>query len=167
MQVQYRITEENYAAAVPFHAWRHSIASPWQLVAAGMMVAGGITILGVSTHLAIASAVALGVTLFAVLFVFNLLVRIPFRARRQYRKYKAMQEPIWVELVDTGVRFANSDGDGILSWSKILQWRQNDQFILIYSMPILFHIVPKSITRDGFNVPLLLNRLVEHVGAER
>jgi hypothetical protein len=46
-------------------------------------------------------------------------------------------------------------------------WRQNNQFILVYRMPILFHIVPKSIAREGFDIPLLVQRLAEHVGPER
>ena len=48
-----------------------------------------------------------------------------------------------------------------------LQWRQNKQLILIYGMPILYYIVPKSIQREGFDIPLLIQRLTEHVGTER
>jgi hypothetical protein len=31
----------------------------------------------------------------------------------------------------------------------------------------LFHIVPKSIAQEGFDIPLLVQRLGEHVGPER
>jgi hypothetical protein len=79
----------------------------------------------------------------------------------------AIQELIAAELTDKGIKFSNADGEAILSWSKVFQWRQNDQFILIYGMPILYYIVPKSIGREGFDVPLLVQRLAEHVGPER
>ena len=54
-----------------------------------------------------------------------------------------------------------------MPWSKVFQWRQNDQFVLIYTMPIIYYIIPKSIEREGFDVPLLIKRLGEHVGPER
>ena len=69
--------------------------------------------------------------------------------------------------LDAGIRFSNSDGEAVLPWSKVLQWRQNGQFILIYLMPIMFYILPKSIAREGFDIPLLIQRLAEHVGPER
>ena len=72
-----------------------------------------------------------------------------------------------MELTETGVKFSNGDGEANLPWSKIFQWRQNDQFILIYGMPILYNVVPKSIEREGFDIPLLVRRLAEHVGPER
>jgi hypothetical protein len=34
-------------------------------------------------------------------------------------------------------------------------------------MPILYNVVPKSIEREGFDIPLLVRRLAEHVGPER
>jgi hypothetical protein len=89
------------------------------------------------------------------------------RARRQYRQYKAIQELITAELTEAGINFSTENGGANLQWSKIFQWRQNDQFILIYPMPILFYVVPKSIAREGFDIPLLVQRLAEHVGPER
>jgi hypothetical protein len=31
----------------------------------------------------------------------------------------------------------------------------------------MFHVVPKSVARDGFDVALLIQRVAEHVGPER
>jgi hypothetical protein len=92
---------------------------------------------------------------------------VPSLARRHYRQYKAIQELITAELTDAGIKFSTADGEGLLTWSKILQWRQNDRFILTYAMPILYYIVPKTVAREGFDIPLLLRRLAEHVGPER
>ena len=72
-----------------------------------------------------------------------------------------------VELVETGISFCTSDGAATLRWSNIFQWRQNEKFILIYGMPVLYYILPKEIARNGFDVPQLLERLSEHVGPER
>jgi hypothetical protein len=88
----------------------------------------------------------------------------PFLARRHYRKYKAMHDEFAVELVDDGVRFATPTSDGRVTWDKVHKWRQNDQFVLIYPMPRLFHIVPKAVAAQGFDIPELANRLLQHVG---
>ena len=123
--------------------------------------------IGVGVHPAAALIFAIAVAVFVILYAVGLFVLTPSRARRHYRQYKAIQEPIAAELTETGVKFSNGDGEAILPWSKVFQWRQNDQFILIYGMPIMFHVVPKSIEREGFDVPLLVHRLAEHTGPER
>jgi hypothetical protein len=167
MRVQYQITEDDYANVLRLHAWRNLIARPSRT----RLVAGVATValLGMLpwTHPAMAPIVALAVSVFAILFVVSVLVLTPGRARRHYRQYKGMHEPITAELTEAGIRLSNADGEAILPWSKIFQWRQNVQFILIYQMPLLFHIVPKSIAHEGFDVPLLVQRLSEHVGPER
>jgi hypothetical protein len=118
-------------------------------------------------HPAAALIFAIAVAVFVILYAVSLFVLTPRRARRHYRQYKAIREPIAAELTEAGMRFSNEDGEAILPWSKIFQWRQNNQFILIYGMPVLYYIVPKSIERDGFDIPLLVQRLAERVGPER
>lgn len=167
MKAQYRITEDDYANVASFAAWRHFIARP----SATRLVAGGIIVallgIGLWTRPEFAPSLAFGVAVFAILFAVGLLVRTPRRARRHYRQYKSIQEPITVELTDAGIKFSTADGEAALPWLKVFQWRQNRQFILIYRMPVLFHIVPKSIAREGFDLALLVQRLAEHVGPER
>jgi hypothetical protein len=167
MKVQYRITEDDYANALRFHAWRHFIARPSSM----QLVAGGVIVIllgvGVWTRPAIAAIFAAVLAVFAILLAIGWLVGTPSRARRHYRQYRGIQEPITIELTEAGIKFSNTDSEGILPWSKALQWRQNDRYILIYTMPIIFYIVPKSIAQEGFDVPLLVQRLAEHVGPER
>jgi hypothetical protein len=103
----------------------------------------------------------------AILVAANLFIRIPSIARRHYQQYKAIHEPIMAEMTDAGVTLSNANGEGVLPWPNVFQWRQNDQFVLIYMMPSLYYIVPKSIEREGFDVPLLVQRLTEQVGPER
>ena len=167
MKAQYQITEDDYANAVRFATWRQFIArpSPMTLIPGGAIAA----LLGISvwTRSSLAIPLLFAVAAVAILFAVVLLVRTPSLARRHYRQYKGMQEPMSAETTDAGISFSNADGEAVLPWPKILQWRQNDRFILIYAMPVLFHIVPKSIAREGFDVPLLVQRLIEHVGPER
>ena len=88
----------------------------------------------------------------------------PFMARRHYRKYKAIQEPFTIQLMDDGVRIESADNRGIVKWGKIFKWRQNDSYVLIYLMPRLFYVVPKSVSDSGFNVTSLIEALASKVG---
>ncbi len=85
-------------------------------------------------------------------------------ARRHYRKYKAMQAEFQAQLLDNGLRLASPHGDGMVVWENVLKWRQDDRFVLIYPMPRLYHIVPKSIAAQGFDIQGLTQRLQQHVG---
>lgn len=90
----------------------------------------------------------------------------PFLARRHYRKYKAIHEEFEIELVDDGVRFENQNGNSIVTWDKVHKWRQNEVFVLIYPMPRLFYIVPKSLVSQRFDIGALTDKLQQHVGAQ-
>ena len=127
----------------------------------------GLVAIGVWIEPEIVQGVAFFIALFAILLAVRIFVRIPRRARWQYRRYKEIQEPVAMELTEAGIKFSATDVEGILRWSKVFQWRQNDRLVLIYSMPILFHIIPKSIEHEGFDIALLVQRLIEHVGPER
>lgn len=89
---------------------------------------------------------------------------IPIIARRHYRKYKAIHEEFTVELLDEGIHKTSPNGDGKITWDKIYKWRQNEKYILLYPMPKLFYIIPKSVEAGGFDIPLLINQLTQHVG---
>jgi ABC-type bacteriocin/lantibiotic exporter with double-glycine peptidase domain len=167
MMVQYRITEDDYVSALGFHAWRRFIARPSTMT----LVAGGIAVVLLGFILwaepSLLTTLALAVPVFAIVMAITLFVQVPRRARRHYQQYKSIEAPITLELMDAGVKFSNADGEGIVRWSNVYQWRQNDRFILIYTMPVMFYIVPKSVAQEGFGVPLLVQRLAEHVGPER
>ena len=90
----------------------------------------------------------------------------PILARRHYKKYKAIHLPIHIGLKDEGVGFSTSDGGGVVRWENIYKWRQNDRYLLIYPMPRLYHIIPKSIESSGFDISALVAMLQAKVGKE-
>lgn len=70
-------------------------------------------------------------------------------AWRHYRKYKAIHEEFTIELIDDGVRFTSPNGDGKITWDKVYKWRQNEDLVLIYPMPRMFHMIPKIRSNPG------------------
>lgn len=89
----------------------------------------------------------------------------PIMGRGHYRKYKAMHEEFSVELLEDGVRFVTKNSEWKISWDSILKWRQNDAYILIFPMPRIYYILPKSVAADGFDIPSLLDKLTNNVGS--
>ncbi|MBU59708.1 MAG: hypothetical protein CL543_12580 [Alcanivorax sp.] len=70
-----------------------------------------------------------------------------------------MHQEFTVELREEGVSFSSRDGEGLLRWDAIHKWRQNDRYVIIFSMPRLYYVVPKSISESGFNIPALVAAL--------
>jgi hypothetical protein len=139
MKAQYRITEDDYVKAMRFHTWRDFIARPSATQLALRFVI--VILLGLAVW--IEPTVSLvGILVLAIAVAVLLLFWVPALSRKHYKQHTAL-------------------------WPKVFQWRQNDQFVLVYRMSLMFHIVPKSLAREGFDIPLLVRHLAEHVGAER
>ena len=164
MKAQHQISEDDYAEMARLAVWRSFIERrrlTINAIVVILLVVGAIALPGIAPYVALFLAVT---ALFLMIIIF---LNAPWLARRQYRQYKAIHEPITVELSDDGLRFSSIDGESIVPWSKVFQWRQNARFILIYKMPVMYHMVPKSLARDGFDIGLVIKRLTEHVGPER
>ena len=162
MKVEYRIREEDYVEAMKLYS---------RLMPRSLLLYLGITaMLGMlaTTGSPLVSSAAIGGLVGGVIaVVLGRYLLVPLLARRHYRNYKANQELFSVELLHEGVRFSSATAEGILHWDKILKWRQNDDYVLIYIMPRLYHIGPKSIETKGFDIAELVRQLKSFVGDER
>ena len=85
----------------------------------------------------------------------------PLRVKRLYRNYAGIKEPCTIKLESEGIRFISKNGEVLLDWAHILKWRHNDEFVLLYQAPHLYHLVPK---RLGPIAEKLLTSLAENVG---
>ncbi len=88
----------------------------------------------------------------------------PIISRSQYKKYKAIQDEFEIDLLDDGVFMRSSSGNGKVAWSSVYKWRQDDKYVLIFPMPRLYYIVPKSLNTSEFDISLLVKQLTHHVG---
>jgi membrane-anchored glycerophosphoryl diester phosphodiesterase (GDPDase) len=159
MPIPFEISEQDYVNAV-------KLSAQMSRRQAYMLLFAWIILLAMAVF--ISTGVLLGV-LFgpiggAVVAWLWLHVVVAYIARRHYRKYKLMQGKLAAALHEDGVQLKTDDSDAILHWDKLLKWRQNNQFVLLYQMPALFFIIPKRLEAEGFDVPLLLQRLTETLG---
>ncbi|MGI9412498.1 MAG: YcxB family protein [Hyphomicrobiales bacterium] len=84
--------------------------------------------------------------------------------RKHYRQYKLIQSPMTMEVVEDGVHFTSDLANSRLEWDHFTGWREDDRYILLYVAPRMFHIVPKRISEDGFDVDRFRARLTETLG---
>ena len=86
--------------------------------------------------------------------------------KKQYREYAAIKKMHSIELVDDGVLFTAPDASMLLRWQSIIGWRQDRDYILVYQTRKIYHLIPKSISEQGFDVDLLVARLTEKAAKE-
>lgn len=161
METTYKISEHDYVRAMKlFGKIMPKVAA---IYGAAVLVLGLVAVFGSA---AIKGGAIGGLAGGAVVIVLGRFIVNPILARRHYRKYKAIQEPINIKLNEDGIELSTPDGGGLVRWDKIFKWRQDEEYLLIYPMPRMYHIIPKSISKSGFELPVLIQALQEKVGNE-
>ena len=156
----FKISEEDYLAAqrlfmrpsTATRAWRSATA-----VAVARIGAFGPAEISFTAWCALAGGVA-G-------FVVVRYVMVPWRLRSSYRQYAGIRGETDIALEPEGIRYRTADANVLLRWEKILKWREDDGYVLVYHSPRLFNIVPKSLAQSGFDLGALTAALNQQVGA--
>lgn len=161
MYTRFRISEADYLAAMRLHHRMRSLHRP--------LFIGSSVLLVLFAVFGPAQARPALYGLFGVVAALLLLSRLLvwWIARRHYRNYKAMQDEFGIALAEDGIRFQSLHAEGTVVWDQIHQWREDARFILVYPMPQLFHIVPKSLAQQGFDIQALAAQLRQRMGPPR
>ena len=88
----------------------------------------------------------------------------PILTKRHYKNYKSIHDEFVISQNQGGIEIASSNAKQFIPWSDIQKWRQNDEYILIFPMPRLYHIIPKRLSQEGFDIDMLVNKLTEKIG---
>jgi len=159
MKANYTITEADYVQAMKLY----SRPKPSMLAILALITVAFIVAISFGPPALRPGAIGGLVGGLSVMILSRLLLN-PMQAKRHYRKYKAIQEPITIELRNAGVEFSTANGEALIRWDKLLKWRQNERYLLLYTMPRLYHIIPKSIADQGFDLNALIEQLQSHLG---
>ena len=141
MEVEFTITEDEYAKASVLFSRPSKKLKLFYFLAIVSMSCSLFVVNSVQLKFAIVGGLIGSVIGFSVFRY----VLAPWNARKQYRKYKAIKEPVIVSLLSSGILFKSNSGQGKLEWPYIHKWRQDENFVLIYQAPNLYHILPKRI----------------------
>ena len=161
MTATFRISEDDYVDAMRLYG-RFPRLARWAAIA----IAAGLLLTAIFGSRQVQSGALGGLVGGTLVLLAMRHLFVPMGARRHYRKYKAIQDEFSVELLDDALRIRALHGESRLIWANVLKWRQDDRFVLLYLMPRLFHVLPKSVAAQGFDVAALVERLNQHVGPE-
>jgi hypothetical protein len=85
------------------------------------------------------SVVGFGIALWFVVFF---ALYVPWRAKRTFRQYKALSEPVSAEVREEGLYFKRLTGEGLVPWSHINKWRIGKTLVLLYPANNVFYLIP-------------------------
>lgn len=159
MTVKYRISENDYVKASELFAK----LTRKQVILLSSILLIALAFIFFGTGAIRAAAIGGTVSGVAVMVVIKYLIN-PYLMRQHYKKYKAMHDEFEIEILNDGLNFISSGGAGKVVWNSIYAWRHDERFILIYPMPRLFYVVPKSLAANGFDVDLVVQKLTQEVG---
>jgi uncharacterized protein YjeT (DUF2065 family) len=140
MQIQGTLSSSDYVAAQRLHIKPR----PWLAVVGVLLVTVGVVVayIGKSWGLVFALTYLMGM----------FLIYMPFKAKRTFRQYKALSEPVSIEVRDDGLFFTRINGEALVPWSHIAKWRSNRKLLLLYPASNVFHLIPSGFfpTQDAF-----------------
>jgi len=127
-----QLKEDDYVAA----QFLHLRPRPWLALVGALLV---VMMIGAALYAPTTAAGISGALIFLIVY-FALL--LPWKARRFFRQYRALGEPVAIEIRDDGLFFKRENGEGLVPWTHIVKWRASDKLLLLYPVANLFHLIP-------------------------
>jgi hypothetical protein len=90
-----------------------------------------------------------------------------WQAKRTFRQYKALSDPYTIEIRSDGLYFSRQKGQGLLSWDEVIQWKQNNQLVLLYPTSNLYYVIPASVFQNSAHFQSFKELLISQLGNAR
>lgn len=158
-EFQYEITKDDYVKCMKLAA--AASKKQWLWLAIGGFV---LLLLGLFGPRGLNDVGYFGLIGGAIGYLFTLHIFTPWQAKMDYRKYKSIQHPMAISLADGGYNIKAENGQSNVKWENLLKWREDNNFILVYLAPRLFHVIPKSIVDSGFDLEGFRKLLQDNLG---
>ena len=140
MHIHGQLNEEDYVAAQFLHM-RPSL--PYAITGVLLLV---IMLVVCALDHSKESLIALAALAFFALMLF---VYTPYRARRTFREYKALSEPVTYEIRDDGLYARREHGEGLVPWADLVKSKKNQKLILLYPARNIFYMLPQRLFGDA------------------
>jgi hypothetical protein len=99
------------------------------------------------------------VSLFNLLFNF---VWMPYQAKKVFEQQKNMQRNIEIEVLEFGLRETSKIGEVVVPWSDFHEWREDEDYLMLYLSKVMFTIIPKSGVKDNEEIEGIMLKLKEN-----
>jgi len=80
-------------------------------------------------------------------------------AKRDYNKYKLIKESKQLTLSNDALIIDKKKIHAEIEFKHLFQYKENEAYMILYTMPRLFYILPKKLEEKGFDFNLLRERL--------
>lgn len=150
-EVKYTVTEEDTVAALRLH-WKPSrVIRSFQIFIAMWVVI--LAFVGPTNTIKILALSCITV------YILTRKLLGPYIQRRTYRKYKLLQEPVYLSFDADGVKLSAESYNTSITWDHLVRWKDDDRLILLYVSPRQYYVIPKRIGDLGFDVDGFLETL--------
>lgn len=142
MNIEFQITRDEYVSAGLLNGEvRGRVRILHRLIDAVLIVAA-LVLLHFGAYVISAGLIgaAIGANLIPYLFRF---LFVPWYLKRHYRKYPLIHKPLSISVVDEGIKFKSSGGEGLVLWHEIHKWREGKDMVLVYPAPRIYYLIPK------------------------
>ena len=160
MDIQYNITEKDYINSIKLSAVATKKQFRWLGIGGFVLLLfalfGPESIKGIGYFGLIGGVVG---------YLLTLHVISPWQAKLSYRAYKIIQDTITLTLEEDGYTLETVNGTHEMKWEDLLRWREDENIVLVYFGPKMFHTMPKRIAGLGFDLERFRNLLQEKLGA--
>jgi len=160
MDIQYNITKKDYIESVKLAA----VATRKQFLWMGI-VGFGLLLFALFGPQGIKEFGYIGLIGGVAGYFVTLHVISPWQAKISYRSYKIIQDTITFTLEEDGYTIESINGTSEMKWENLLKWREDENIVLVYYTPKIFHMVPKRLADLGFDIERFRNLLQEKLGA--
>ena len=160
MEVEYNITEKDSVKSAKLHA----AATRKQFVWLGL-TGLGLLLFAVFGPDRIKNIGYFGLIGGILGYFITIHVICPWQAKRNYRGYKTIQQPMKLEFTDDGFIIMTQNGIVNVKWDHLIKWRENDEMILVFFAPKMYYLVPKRISDRGFDIESFRQLLQEKLGS--
>ncbi|HSW11443.1 MAG TPA: YcxB family protein [Solimonas sp.] len=92
------------------------------------------------------------------------LLVMPLRARRAYRRNPSIATPQTMDVQDDGLVFQRARGPQLLRWNQLQRWRMNRRLVLLYPSGKGFYLVPAALFPNEADFAAFTARLRQHAG---
>ena len=159
LKAEYKITEKEYVQASKLNARLTKKQLSFSLVIMAILV---VVAYFVGDHVFRGAAIG-GLVGGVGGYLLCRFIIAPWKTKRLYRSYAAIKESCVLSVQDEGIKFVSKAGEALIEWGHLIKWRHNNDFLLIYQAPHLYHLIPKrlgTITND------IVEKLEKNVGKE-
>lgn len=89
---------------------------------------------------------------------------LPYKAKKSFRIYKGIKEPLTMETRDDGLFIKRENGEGLIPWTHIHRYKASKRAVLLYITDSLYYLIPSHFFTSHAEFQEFLKLLESYLG---